>query len=113
MWGLVLLGLCLLAATGARPGDRHIVTAGAAPATMGMLAAAADAAVLPPKVADEVRGTLQAPPLRSLALAAVLAVLIGVPALLRLTSSAAGHHHEPLRARRHTIALRAPPLRLA
>ncbi len=40
-----------------------------------------------------------------------LAALLALPALVRRTSPDAGHGRKPLRTRRHSIALRAPPLR--
>ena len=54
-----------------------------------------------------------AAPLRILVLAAVLAVFVGLPPVLRRRTVAPGREFQPLRARRHTIALRAPPLRFA
>lgn len=80
---------------------------------MGVLSQTADAAVLPAGIADDVRAAGQAAPLRVGVLAAFLGVLVGLPAVLRRRSSLGGNHSQPLRARRHTIALRAPPLQFA
>lgn len=113
---LALWGLCLLAATslhfaGAGPGDAP--AAGEPPAAVGLLSRAPGDAVIPARVADELRAASQAAPLRLLLLSAVLALLLGLPAVLRTRLSPAGPGSQPLRARRHTIALRAPPLRFA
>ena len=80
---------------------------------MGVLTGGPDAAVVPGRVADEVRATSHGAPLRLLILSAVLAVLVGLPAVLRRRLTSGGHDHRPLRARRHSIALRAPPLQFA
>ena len=111
LWTVALWALCVVAATGGlpeSPGGAH--PAGAAPAAVGVLAATADAAVLPAKVAGEVRVAAQGAPVRTLVLAAIVAVLGGLPAVLRRKAAVAGPTHRPLRARRHAIALRAPPL---
>jgi len=105
----------LLASTGGHvDGARRAASAGTSPAAVVALSAAADAAVLPAKVADEVRVAALAAPLRStMVLAAIVAVLVGLPAVLRRRATAAGSRQRSLRARRHTIALRAPPLTFA
>lgn len=111
---LALFGLCLLAATTAHlasPRDQAVPQG--PPAAVGVLSQTPDAAVLPARIADDVRAAGQAAPLRLLVLAAVLAVLVGLPAVLRRRISTGGHDAQPLRARRHTIALRAPPLQFA
>ena len=113
-WAVALWALCLVAATGGPAEDhRYSASSGASPAAVGMLSATADPAVLPAKVADEVRVAAQSAPLRILFMAAVVAVLAGLPAVLRRRASAHGPTPRPLRARRHAIALRAPPLQLA
>ena len=114
LWALALCGVCLLAVTTAHlagPGDAAAPRT--PPAAVGVVSQTPDAAVLPARIADDVRAAGQAAPLRILVLAAVLAVLVGLPAVLRRRTSAAGHDAQPLRARRHTIALRAPPLQFA
>lgn len=114
LWAFALWGVCLLAVTTAHlagPGDAAVPRT--PPAAVGVVSQAPDAAVLPARIADDVRAAGQAAPLRILVLAAVLAVLVGLPAVLRRRTSAAGHDAQPLRARRHTIALRAPPLQFA
>ena len=114
LWTLALWAVCLVAATTAHLyGPRDEAVAEAPAAAPGVLSQTSDAAVLPARIADEVRAAGQAAPLRVLVLAAVLAVLVGLPAVLRRRASAAGHGSQPLRARRHTIALRAPPLQFA
>ena len=114
LWTLALWGVCLLTATTAHlAGPRHAAGQETRPAVVGVLSQAADAAVLPARIADDVRAAGQAGPLRVFVVAAVLAVLVGLPAVLRRRASAGGHGSQPLRARRHTIALRAPPLQLA
>ena len=113
-WTLALWVACVLAATGGHP-DRpgHTAAENAAPAAVGALSASADAAVLPARLADEVRSAAQSAPLRVIVLAAVLAALAGLPPLLRRPSPAAGRGRQPLRARRYAIALRAPPVQFA
>jgi hypothetical protein len=114
LWALVLWGVCLLTATTAHlagPGDEAVLRT--LPAAVGILSQAQDAAVLPARIADDARAAGHAAPLRIVVLAAVLAVLLGLPAVLRRRIAAAGHDTQPRRARRHTIALRAPPLQFA
>ena len=109
-----LWGVCLLAAAGghlATPG--HTIPAADMPAAVGVRTGGPDAAVVPGRVADEVRASGHGAPLRLLIVSAVLAVLVGLPAVLRRRMTSAGHDHRPLRARRHSIALRAPPLQFA
>ncbi|HET7722391.1 MAG TPA: hypothetical protein VFK43_20665 [Acidimicrobiales bacterium] len=114
LWTLALWGVCLLAATTAHlAGPRAPAGPESPPAAVGLLSQTADAAVLPARIADDVRAAGQAAPLRVFLLAAVVAVLVGLPAVLRRRSSFGGHDSQPLRARRHTIALRAPPLQFA
>ena len=109
MWAV-----CLLSTTTIHLGEPHeAATTGRAPAAVGVVSPAPGAAVLPARIGDEVRSAGQAVPLRVLILAAVLALLVGVPAMVRRRLSAGGHGTQPLRARRHTIALRAPPLQFA
>jgi hypothetical protein len=111
---LLLWGVCVLTATTAHladPGEEAAPRM--VPAAVGVLAQTADSAVLPARIADDVRAAGQAAPLRILVLAAVLAVLVGLPAVLRRRTTSAGHDAQPLRCRRHTIALRAPPLQFA
>jgi hypothetical protein len=111
---LALWAACLLAATTAHlAGSQDEAVLRSLPAAVGVLSQTPDAAVLPARIADDVRAAGHATPLRTLVLAAVLAVLVGLPAVLRRRASAAGHDAQPLRARRHTIALRAPPLQFA
>lgn len=114
LWTLALWGVCLLAATtvhlAGAEGHRGPETP---PAAVGVLSQTADAAVLPARIADDVRAAGQAAPLRVVVLAAVLAVLVGLPAVLRRRAWFGGHDSQPLRARRHSIALRAPPLQFA
>ena len=109
-----LWAFCLLAATAAQPGDAGDPVAKAAPlAAVGVLSVTFDAAILPPRAADELRLSSAGAPLRILVLAAVLAALVALPTVLRRTSSTGGRGEQPLRWRRYAIALRAPPLRLA
>ena len=104
----------LLAATGGQEaGARQTVPAAEMHAAVGVLTSGPDAAIIPARVADEVRATGQGAPLRVLVLTAMLALLAGLPAALRRGTSSADRDHEPLRTRRHTIALRAPPLQFA
>lgn len=115
LWTLALWGVCLIAATAAHlGGPQDQAGPETLPAAVGVLSQAADAAILPARIADDVRAAAgQAGPLRVFVLAAVLAGLVGLPVMLRRRTSAGGHDSHPLRARRHTIALRAPPLQLA
>jgi hypothetical protein len=110
---LVLWGVCLLTAITAHLAAGEEAAPRTLPAAVGVLAQTADVAVLPARIADDVRAAGQAAPPRILVLAAVLAVLVGLPAVLRRQAAAAGHDARPLRSRRHTIALRAPPLQFA
>ena len=110
---VALWALCLVATASAQvDGGRHPVTGAPPLAAVGVLSAAADAAVVPPRAGDELRGVATGASLRILVLAAVLAVLVGLPAVLRRASAACGRASQPLRARRYTITLRAPPLQL-
>lgn len=114
LWTLALWGVCLLAATTAHlAGPRHVAGPETPATAVGALSQTQVAAVLPARIADDVRAAGQAAPLRVVAVAAVLAVLVGLPAVLRRRTSTGGHGSQPLRARRHTIALRAPPLQFA
>ena len=114
MWTVALFAVCLLAATrGASEGADVSATVLGSPAAVGALSATADPAVLPAGVADEVRGVPPSAPLRVLVPAAVIAVLLGLPAALRRRSSTGGRVPRPLWARRHAITLRAPPLTFA
>ena len=111
---LALGSICLLAAAGGHlASPRQPLPAAEMPAAVGALRGATDAAVIPARVADEVRAASHGAPLRLLFFAAILAVVIGLPAVLRRRTSSAERAHQPLRARRHAIALRAPPLRFA
>lgn len=114
LWTLPLWGVCLLVAStahlGGSPDEADTRTA---PAAVAVLSQTYDAAVLPARLADEVRAAGHTTPLRPLVLAAVLAVLLGLPAVRRGRASATGAQSHPLRARRHSIALRAPPLQFA
>ena len=114
VWALALWALCLVAATaGHVSGPRDAVSGHATSPAVGILAAAADGAVLPAKVADDIRVNAHFSASRTLALTAVPALLIALPALMRRRAAVAGQDHQRLRARRHAIALRAPPLRFA
>lgn len=114
VWTLGLLALCLLAATaGHLSGPADSVSATASPSAVGIVSPAADPAILPAKVADEIRVGAHFSTARMLVWIAVLAVLVGLPAVVRRRIAAAGSDHRRLRARRHTISLRAPPLQLA
>ena len=111
---LALWALCLLAATAGHVTGRHdAVPHGASAVAVGVLSPAADAAVLPAKVSDEVRVSAQLSTSRLLVLVAVLAVVVGLPAATRRRAVFAGSDDRRLRARRHAIALRAPPLQFA
>ncbi|MGI8810510.1 MAG: hypothetical protein ACR2KK_22200 [Acidimicrobiales bacterium] len=114
VWTLLLWVACLLAATaGHLSGPPDAVSEGATPAAVGVLSAAADAAVLPARLGDDVRVSAQLSTSRFLMLGAALAVLVGLPAVLRRRTAVAGRDDKRLRVRRHVIALRAPPLQLA
>jgi hypothetical protein len=114
LWTVALWAVCLLAATGGLvDAGRQAGSATATPAAVGVLSATADSAILPARIADEVRVAAQSAPTRLLVLGAVLAVLVGLPAAARRRASAAAALYRPLRARRCTIALRAPPLLFA
>ena len=92
MWTIALWALCVLAATaGHAAGTGHV--AGwqrLPPAAAGIVAPAAEPAVLPARVADEVRAATHSSALRLLVIAAVLAALAGAPAALRCRASAEG-----------------------
>ena len=112
-WTVALWAACLLATTIGALGGPGDVAAGAGGPAVGLVSQVPDAAVLPARLADEVRSAGQAAPLRVLVVAAVLALLVGLPAAQRRRAAAGGRGSQPLRARRHTIALRAPPLQPA
>lgn len=115
IWALGLWALCLLAATGGHVtgAGGTMASGGTTSAAVGVLSAAADPALLPARVADELRAATQTSPLRVAVLAALFGAVLGLAAALRRRASTAGRDHRPLQARRHTIALRAPPLQLA
>jgi hypothetical protein len=112
---IALWALCVLAATAGHAGGtgRTAVSHRLPPAATGILSPAADPAVLPARITDDVRAATQGGGLRALAIAAVFAALVGVPATRRCGASAEGHQQRPLRTRRHSIVLRAPPPQLA
>ena len=110
---LALWALCLVAATvGHASGARDTAPSASSPA-FGILAPAADAAVLPAKVVDKIRVSAHVSTSRVLVLMAVPAVLISLAAVMSRRAAAAGRDHQRLRARRHGISLRAPPLQFA
>ncbi|MGH9263452.1 MAG: hypothetical protein ACRD1D_02040 [Acidimicrobiales bacterium] len=114
LWAAALGAFCLLTATAAQPGDAGNSVAKAAPlAAVGLLSVRSEAAILPPRAADELRLSSSGAPLRVLVLAAVLAALVALATVLRPTSSTGSRGKQPVRSRRYAIALRAPPLRLA
>ncbi len=114
MWTLGLLALCLLAAgAGHLSGPSDAVSATTSPSAVGIMSPAADAAVLPAKVADEIRVSKHVSSARMLIWIAVLAVPVGLAAGVRRRAAVTGSDHRRLRARRHAISLRAPPLQLA
>jgi hypothetical protein len=114
VWAFTLWGICLLAASGGPlAGTDRLASSNVLPAAVGVLSQAPDAAIIPARIAAEIRAGGATAPLRVLVIAAVLAMLAGLPAILRRRTAAPGSEHRPLRARRHTIALRAPPLRFA
>jgi hypothetical protein len=114
VWLLAFWGVCLLSAASGHLADpRHTIPTAEIPAAVGVLTGGPDAAVIPARVVDDVRAISHGAPLRLLLLSAVLAVLVGLPAVLRRRMTSAAGGHEPLRSRRHTIALRAPPLQFA
>ena len=114
LWTLGLLALCLMAATaGHLSGPSDSVSATSSPSAVGVMSPAADAAVLPAKVADEVRVSTHVSSARMLVWIAALAVLVGLPAVARHRAAVTGSDNRRLRARRHAISLRAPPLQLA
>ena len=104
-------GVCLLAATGVHLGGAHpAVPTAEIPTTVGVLTRAPGATVTPSRAADEVLAAGKGTPLPLLVLTAALGVLVGLPAVRGRRTSPAGRDHQPLLARRHTIALRGPPL---
>lgn len=112
VWTVAILGVSLLsvaprhsAATDEAVAERPL------PAAVGLVSRVFDLAVLPARAAGEVRGTGQAAAPRTVAMAAVLTVLAGLAAPRRQRAAAPGRASQTLRARRHAIALRAPPLR--
>ena len=114
VWTVGLLALCLVAAgAGHLSASSDSVSADGPPTAVGIMSPAADAAVLPAKVADEIRVSTHLSSARMLVWIAVLAVLVGLSAVVRRRAAVAGSDHRRLRARRHAISLRAPPLQLA
>lgn len=114
VWTLGLLALGLMAAgAGHISGAADAVSASTPPAAVGILAPAVDVAVLPARIGDEIRVSTQVSKSRILLWVAVLAVLVGLPAVLRRRAALAGTDHRRLRARRHSVSLRAPPLQFA
>lgn len=114
MPALALWGICVVAAAGGHLArSRPAQAPGEAPAAIALLSGVPAAAFVPAHLADEVRAGGQATPHRLPFLVASLAALAGLPAMLRWRTAARGRDHQPLRARRHAISLRAPPLRFA
>ena len=110
--GLAVLAVWLLAAGGGLAGrSTDDPSSGPPQPAVAALSATVDVAVLPARVVDEIRGSGATTPSRILVAGAVLASLAGLPALLGRTAPDAGRGRQPLRIRRHSIALRAPPLR--
>ena len=114
-WALALWAVCLVAA-----GAGHLVgPAGSAVptdssgASIGMLAPVTGAAVLPAIVAEEAPAATHGAPARLFFPLALLGALVTVAAGARWRPAAGGRTSRPLRARRHAIALRAPPLQFA
>jgi hypothetical protein len=111
LWAVALWALCVVAATGSVARNQApAFSPGTAHATVATSAAGSDPAVLPAKVVDEVGSPAHTTPLRMPLMAAVVAGLAGVAAVVRSRGSTEDSRHRPLRARRHTIAVRAPPL---
>jgi hypothetical protein len=112
--GLVVVALSLLAAGGGLTGGAPAPALERAPRPApAVLSTSTDVAVLPARVVDEVRSAASAGPSRVVVLGAVLASLLGLPALVRRRSPLTGPGRRPLHARRYAIALRAPPLPFA
>jgi hypothetical protein len=113
-WGLAIFLVCLAALAGGQPGETATaVRQQAVPATASLVSVASDVAILPARVDESVRAARSTAAPRLLLLAAVVAALFGLPAQLRRTSPAVVAGRAPARARRHAIALRAPPTRFA
>ena len=113
-WGLAVFALCLLAAgAGLTGGTAARISEGVPQPAVAILSPTADVAVLPARMADEVRSAASSAPSRAVVLGALLASALGLPALLRRTSPPDGRGRRPLRSRRYAIALRAPPLAFA
>ena len=114
LWGLAVFAICLLAAGGGLTGGTPArVSEGIPQPAVAVLSPAADVAVLPGRPVDEIRSAASAAPSRAVVLGALLASVLGLPALLRRISPPAGRGRRPLRTRRYAIALRAPPLPFA
>lgn len=110
----VLWGLFLVAAVAGAPGASERPGWDRAPRTaIAGLSGASDAALLPGRMADDVRAAAYSGgSLRVLLLPAVLAAVLGIPAARRRRGGAPAHDHRVLQTRRHVIGLRAPPLQL-
>jgi hypothetical protein len=113
-WAAVAWALCLVAAAAEPRAADHRSSQAAAVTGTTIAADSTHPAVLPARVADDVRMAAQTGgSSRTLVPAAVLAALLGVPAARRRRGSAGETDHRLLQTRRYAIALRAPPLRLA
>lgn len=111
---VALWAMCLVAAAAdpsGGPGDR--LPDRPSPVAVASMSTEPEAAMLPPRTADELRVSTSGTPLRVLVLAAVLALLVALPPVRRQTSTLTGRDEHPLRSHRYAISLRAPPLRLA
>ena len=114
MWTFALWTLCLVVVSaGLMSGPGDAVSSHASSPAVGILAAAADVAVLPATTGDEIRISAHFSTSRALVPMAVLGLLIGLPAVMRRRAAVAGRDHQRLRIRRHAIALRAPPLQFS
>ena len=114
LWGPGVFALCLLAAGGGLTGESPAwASEGVPQPAVAVLSPTADVAVLPARLVDDVRSAASAAPSRAVVPGAVLASVLGLPALLRRSSPPSGPGRRALRTRRYAIALRAPPLLFA
>lgn len=114
MWALAAWAICLLAGTAGHMAGGRVASGSDAPlATTAVLAPAADHAVIPARVADDVRTADQAGPVRGLVAAGIVAAAAGGTAAVHRRTPTERARVRHLRARRHAISLRAPPLLLA
>jgi hypothetical protein len=104
---LVMAGVGLAGGTAARPTDEGGAAHGPSPVTL--IPIAVDVAVVPARTEAGARSVHQSPGRSPVPLVAALVAVVGLLGVADRRSDPPPAGRPPVRARRHTIALRAPP----